>query len=108
MSDVIERLLEVEQRARRIIADAEAGAAQTIDRAREEARTIVEQGREEARRQAEQLVSSNAQALAEGKDRCLAEAKAGLPSADALGQDALERAARFAVNVIAYGTDTDQ
>ena len=103
MGDVIERLLEVEQQARRVIADAERQAAKTVDRARDEARTVLEQGRIAARRQADELLASGIKSL-EDERRCTVEAaRAGRPSPESLPEDAIRDAARSVVSVIVYG-----
>ncbi|MCK4376343.1 MAG: hypothetical protein KAX19_13485 [Candidatus Brocadiae bacterium] len=108
MSDVIERLLEVEQQARRIIAEAEREAARTVDRARQEARRIAAEGREEARRQAEQLVAHNARALQEQKEKLIEQERRRLPSAQSIGGEELAKAVEFAVRVIACNEEPDR
>jgi vacuolar-type H+-ATPase subunit H len=103
VADVIERLLGVEQEARRVIARAEEEAAGTVDRAREEARHIVAEGHEQARREAEELLAATARTLQQEKEGRVEEEKGRLPSADSLDPVKLEEAVRFAVGVIAYG-----
>ena len=56
MSDVIQRLLEVEKEARRIIAEAELQASETLSRANDEARAIKAEARGEGRREADQFL----------------------------------------------------
>ncbi len=108
MGDVIERHLEVEQRARSIIADAEREAIEIVERARDEARTTVTQGREKARRQADELTASGTRALQDERERLVAEAKSKLPSPESMPDDVLAKAARYAVNVIAYGAEPEE
>ncbi len=105
MSDVIERLLEVERQARRIIADAEQKADETVSQAREEARRIVADSREEARRDADELLQREVRALQERKSERIAEESGKLASPDSVSPEKLKEAVEFVVNVIAYGQE---
>ena len=55
MSDPIEQLLEVEQQAKQIIAQARDQASETIDRARAEAQKLIAEARDRSRAEAEQI-----------------------------------------------------
>ena len=98
MSDVIQRLLDVEKEARRIIARAEAEAASTASRAGEQARKVSVEAREKARGEADDLYRLNA--LAARREARLAQAKAELPTPDSLDPDGLAKAAHFIVAVV--------
>ena len=108
MSDVIERLLEVEKEARQVIAQAEQEAADTTARAREQARRIVAESREEARRQAEDLHNREVRALQEQKQERIRQERAKLPSADSIDPEKLDESVAFVVRTIAYGDETDR
>jgi len=56
MREVIEKMLEIERRARRIVAKAEARSLQLTDEARQQARQVAEAARQEALVQVEPLV----------------------------------------------------
>lgn len=106
MTDVIQRLLEVEKEARRIIAEAEDEAAQTVDRARDEARRIIADGRKQAQTEAEELSNRQVQTLQQQKEERLQQEKARLPSADGIDRQRLANAVEFVRQVVAYGEAT--
>lgn len=56
MREVIEKMLEIERRARRIVAQAEAEATRLTDEARAQARQVVEQARQEALAQVDGII----------------------------------------------------
>lgn len=101
MSDVIERLLSVEQEARRIIAQAEKDADEALERAREEGGRIESEGHAETRRQAEEVLSTAERSLREQKEEAIRQESERLPSADSIDAAELGKAVRFAVGVIA-------
>jgi len=103
VSDVIERLLEVEKQARRIIAEAEQKADQTVSQAREEGRRIIADSRQKARRDADELFQREADAIEDRKNQRIKQESSKLPSADSVSPEKLKEAADFVANVIAYG-----
>ena len=103
MSDVIERLLDVEHEARRLIAAAEGEAEQALDGAREEGRRIVAEGHEEAQRQAQEIVDRTERALQQQMAERLDEEKKRLPSAEQVDASRLARAVEVAVGTVAHG-----
>lgn len=105
MSDIIERLLEVEKEARQIIAGAEREAGDTVSRAREQARRIIADAREEARRQAEELFDRQVRTLQEQKEERVKQERGRLPSADSVAPDKLNEAVGLVTRAIAYGDD---
>jgi len=100
VSDLIHRLLEVEGEARKIIADAEQQAAQTLSRATEQARRIRAQAREEGRREAERFLEQASEALRERHESQIEKARAGLPSPESVDREQVKKAVRFIVDVI--------
>jgi len=103
VSDVIERLLDVEHEARRLIARAEGEAEQALERAREEGRRIVAEGHEEAQRQAQEIVDRTERALEQQMAERLDEEKKRLPSAEQVDASRLARAVELAVDIVAHG-----
>jgi vacuolar-type H+-ATPase subunit H len=103
LSDVIDRLLQVERDARRIIAEAEEEAARTVDEARSDARHTESEGREAARQEAEQIRRESARKVKEAEEARIEEERGRLPSAEDADPEAVERAARFAADTIARG-----
>ena len=63
MSDVIQRLLEVEKEARGILTEAEQQAAEVLSKANEQARAVRAKGREEGRLQADKFVKDKGDEL---------------------------------------------
>ena len=101
MSDVIQRLLEVERNARRIISDAEREAARTVEEARREARRIVAEGRQAAQREADEDLRERVEQWEREKQARL-DAEAGkLLSPEQLDPGAMARAVDFVVQVVA-------
>jgi len=70
MREVIEKMLEIEQQARRIVAKAEAEATKLTDEARVEARRTVEEARQRALAQVDGIIR---EAAAEAEKRKAAE-----------------------------------
>jgi vacuolar-type H+-ATPase subunit H len=100
VSDVIQRLLEVEKEARGILTDAEQQAAATLSKANEQARAVRADGREQSRQHADKFVAEKTEELNRQYEVRLEEAKAGLPTARSLDADEVQKAARFVVGVI--------
>ena len=75
MREVIEKMLGVERRARRIVAKAEAEAARLTDEARAEARRIGGQAREEALAQVDSILEEAVAAAEKEEASQLAEAR---------------------------------
>ena len=101
MGDVIERVLNVEEEARRIVAQAQQEAQAALDRAHAEAQQIESAARERARREADELFSTKARALEEQREEAIREEQQRLPSVDSIDPAKLEKAVRFAVGVLA-------
>lgn len=105
MSDVIERLLDVEHEARRLIAQAERETEQALDQAREEGRRIVAEGHEEAQQKGQEIVERAETALQQRMTERIEQEKRGLPSAERIDPARLARAVETAVGVVARGAD---
>ncbi len=105
MSETIQRLLEIEQQARRIIEEAEEDADRIVAEAREQARRIRSEGREDARQRAQEMIDRNAEELRRQRRRRVREEQERLPSPEDLAPEKLDEAARLAVRVIAYGDE---
>jgi vacuolar-type H+-ATPase subunit H len=100
MGDVIERVLNVEEEARRIVAQAEQEAQAALDRAHAEAQRIESEARERARREADELLSAKARALEGQREEAIREEQQRLPSVDSIDPVRWEEAVEFAVRVI--------
>ncbi|MFW6189323.1 MAG: V-type ATP synthase subunit H [Planctomycetota bacterium] len=100
MSDVIQRLLEVEKEARRIIEEAEQEADRIARQANREAEEIREQTRNQAREDADGLVQDKLSELQQRKQQRLKEAAEELPSPEDLEQEKLDEAVRLVTDVI--------
>jgi vacuolar-type H+-ATPase subunit H len=107
LSDVIDRLLQVEQDARRTIAEAEEEAERMVAAAREEARHMEAEGREAARQEADAMREDSARRLKEAADARIAEERAKLESAEKVDPETLDRAVRFAADIVA-GRNEDE
>jgi DNA mismatch repair protein MutS2 len=103
VSDIIERLLEVEKEARQIIARAEKEAAEAVEKARDEARQIVAESRRLAREEADKLLESQATELDKQRDERLRREESQLPSPDSIDRRKLADAVEFVVRAVAYG-----
>jgi vacuolar-type H+-ATPase subunit H len=101
VGDVIERVLNVEEEARRIVAEAEQEAQAILDRAHAEAQQIESAARERARREADDLLSAKARVLEEQRQKAIREEQQRLPSVEGIAPARLEEAVRFAVGVVA-------
>jgi vacuolar-type H+-ATPase subunit H len=75
MREVIEKMLEIERRARRIVAKAEAQAARTTDEARAASRQTVEAARQQALAQVDTIVRKVVAQAEEEKEARLAEVR---------------------------------
>jgi vacuolar-type H+-ATPase subunit H len=100
VSDVIQRLLEVEKDARRILTEAEQQAAAMLSRANEEARSARAEARDKGRRDADEFVKQKTEELQERYAARVEAAKAQLPSPGNLDPDEVREAARYVVNVV--------
>ena len=103
MSNVIERLLEVERQARHVIAEAERQAAQTVDEAQAQARRLVAEGRKKAQADADEMLAGQARELEEDRQARLREEASRLPSAETMDPQKLGKAVQFVVKTVAYG-----
>ncbi len=100
MSDVIQKLLEVEKEARGLLVEAEQKAAEMMSEANAQARAVKSKGREEGRLQADKFVKDREDELSRQYESRLQEEKSGLPSPKDLDPDDLKNAARFVVSII--------
>jgi len=108
VSDVIQKLLEVEKEARGLLTEAEQKAAHTLSKANEQARAVKSEGREEGRLQADKFVKDKGDELRRQYESRLAEVKAGLPSPEDLDPDEVKKAAHFVVRIISgQGADRE-
>jgi vacuolar-type H+-ATPase subunit H len=106
VSDLIRRLLQVEQEARRIIAEAEQGAERVKEEARQEARRVVAEAREAAQQQCERDVRQKADAWEKQRQERLRQARAHLPTVNDTDPRALKEAVGLVVRAVApYSTD---
>jgi vacuolar-type H+-ATPase subunit H len=105
LSDVIERLLDVEHEARRLIARAEHEAEQALERAREEGRRILAEGSDEAQRKTQEIVEGAQKALQQRMAERLKDEEKELPSAERIDPARLARAVETAVAVVSCGAD---
>jgi vacuolar-type H+-ATPase subunit H len=103
VSDIIERLLEVEKQARQIIARAEKEAAEEVEKAREEARQIVADSRRQAREEADRLLQEQAAELDGQREERIQREQSELPSPDSIDRQKLADAIEFVVGAIASG-----
>jgi vacuolar-type H+-ATPase subunit H len=100
VSDVIDRLLEVEKDARALLIDAEQQAAATLSKANQEARALRAEALEQGRRQADQFVKEQSDELQRQYEARLKQAEADLPTAKDLPPEEVRKIARFVVGVI--------
>ena len=100
MSDVIERLLDVEKEARKIIADAEQQANAALSKANDEARAAKAEARTDGRRQADQFIKQKTEELRQSYQQRVDSAKAKLPTPESVDAGQVRQAARFVVDVI--------
>jgi len=91
--EVIEKMLEVERRARRLVAQAEAEAVRLTDDARAEARQTVERARQEALAQVGTIVAEAVATAEKDKAAQLAEARRRFESEKATNQEQVPQVA---------------
>jgi vacuolar-type H+-ATPase subunit H len=103
VSDVIEKLLEVERQARQIIAEAEQQAAQVLGKAQEDARQVGADGRRDAQHEAADLLKRQAEEMERQRQQRLEQEKARLPAADSMDRQKLAEGIDFVVQAVAYG-----
>lgn len=101
MSDVVQRLLQVEEEAKSIIEQARQEATKLVDDARQEARCTVEQSRRAARAEAEEIVRAREQEARDERQRALDEAGRSAVNIESVDPDRLKRAVDRVVQVIA-------
>jgi vacuolar-type H+-ATPase subunit H len=101
VSDIIERLLEVEHQARLIIAQAEHDADKAGEEARNRARQILQEGREDAHRRAQQILDANERELEQRRQERLGEERSRLRSPADVPPEALAEAVEVVVAAIA-------
>ena len=101
MSDVVQRLLEVEEEAKSIIEQARQEASRLVEDARQEAQRTLEQSRLAARAEAEEIVRAREQEARDERQRALDEAGRSAVSIESVDPDRLRRAVDRVVRVIA-------
>jgi len=103
VSQIIERLLEVEKEARQTIAQADRQATQTIEDAHAEARRSIVQSREQTQAEARKLLDDRMLELQTQREERLAQEQPLLPNAESIDRRKLAKAVEFVVRTIAYG-----
>lgn len=101
MSDVVQRLLQVEEEAKNIIEQARHEATKLVEDARQEARRTVEESRRAARAEAEEIVRAREQEARDETQRALDEAGRSAVSIESVDPDRLKHAVERVVRVIA-------
>lgn len=101
MTDPIERLLEVEQQAQQIIAQAREEAAATMERARTEAQRIGAEARQRARAEAGEAVSRRHAEAEREREAALRSAAEEAPDVGLLDEQKLRRAVERIVEAVA-------
>lgn len=100
MREVIEKMLGIERRARRIVAEAEAEAVQMTDEARAEARQVREQARQKALAQVDSILDEAVAAAEKEKASQLAEARRGFESEKVAHQERIAEVAERLVPLL--------
>ncbi|MDP6106842.1 MAG: hypothetical protein QGI33_00190 [Candidatus Brocadiia bacterium] len=101
MSDVVQRLLQVEEEAKSIIEQARQEASSLVEDARLEARRTVDQSRLAARAEADEIVRAREQEARDERQRALDEAGRSAVSIESTDPDRLKHAVDRVVQVIA-------
>ncbi len=107
MSDLVDNLLAVERRARRIIADAEKEAAQLKEKAHDDARRKIAAAQKQARADADKVLEDARRGIEEQRADRLQQEREKLPSPDEVDERKLRTAIDFAYNVVAYGDERE-
>ena len=100
MREVIEKMLGIERRARRIVAEAEAQAAHLTDEARAEARQVREQARQKALAQVDSILDEAMAAAEKEKASQLAEARRRFESEKVAHQERIAEVAERLVPLL--------
>ena len=100
MKDLIEQVLEIEQKAAGIVEQAELDARKTVDTAHNEARDIVENARAEAAAQMQTIIETGISNAHFEHDRRLEEARRDSDQLAQIDPDAVERAADIIVDAV--------
>jgi vacuolar-type H+-ATPase subunit H len=100
MREVIEKMLEIERRARRIVAKAEAESARVTDEARAEARRKVEAARQDALARVDAIINDARTEAAQEKDTRLAQVREAFAGKTDEYADRVERVARELVPLL--------
>jgi len=108
MSDAVERLLEVEAKAREIIAQARSEAAATVERARGEAQQLLADSCRRAQADANDLVRREQDQAEQERQAALRSAECETPQPQDADQQKLTEAVRRIVKVIAWGDGDGQ
>ena len=102
MSDVIERLLQVEEKAKTFIEQARRDASKTVEDARQEARGILGKAREDSRAENEQFQKAEQQKADGERERTIEQARSRTVGLDGVDEDRLARAVDSVVQAIAW------
>ena len=103
MSETIERLLQVEEKAKQIIAEARQQGAETAERARREAQQLLGESRERAMAEAEAIIGGSRDEAEKETLGALRRAAEQAPCVEDVDQEKLRQAVRRIVRVIAWG-----
>jgi F-type H+-transporting ATPase subunit b len=101
MSDAVERLLEVEEKAKRIVEGAREEALRITADARDRARRIKDEAVEQAHQDAENLVEERRKEAQKQREEALQEARANAPGIGDVPDERIERATEAIVTAIA-------
>ena len=102
MSDPIEQLLEVEQQAKQIIAQARDQASETIESARAEAQKLIAEARDRSRAEAEEIGRRRQAEAEQDREAALRMAAEQSPDEGDVDEQKLRRAVDRIVKVIGW------
>jgi len=105
MSGTIERLLEVERKAKQVVEGAQQQAQQITEEARSRARDTVERIAAQARDEAEQIVRERRDQAQGQRQEMLQKAQMEAPGAQDVPEDRVRRAVDHIVRVVAWAED---
>jgi len=103
MSDVIERLLEVEQKAKGVIEEARRQASGLVDVARRDAQQALKESRDVARKQADEFLREQEGRAQVQREALLQDARGGVMSIEKVDPQRLGRAVEQVVGAVARG-----
>jgi len=103
MSDILHRLLEIEEEARGIVELARQEAARTVEQARAEARKMIQQATEAARRESQELKRKQREEAEMRKQKAVEEARQGAPSVQTVDSRRISEAVELVTRAVAHG-----